>query len=211
MLHAKTRKKELVDRLFNLGLSISYDRVMCLSAEMGNNVCQRFRMEQVVCPTTMRGNIFTTAAVDNIDHNPSATTAKDSFHGTGISLLQHPTCADAGVDRGIVIIGGNVGSKTVGDLPHFYADVPPVTFSIKEYTVPATHVTSLRRRNFKTHTKQQYRWLENTRHVLDDDEEKDFENISWAAYHASHQTPGDRIITPTALLSFSRSVPTLWL
>ena len=39
-----------------------------------------------------------------------------------------------------------------------------------------------------------------TQGVLNDDKEKDFENISWAAYHASHQTPGDRIITPTALL-----------
>ena len=48
MLHAQTRKRELVDRLFNLGLNISYDRVLHLSAEMGNSVCQRFHMEQVV-------------------------------------------------------------------------------------------------------------------------------------------------------------------
>ena len=31
--------------------------------------------------------LFTVAAVDNIDYIPSATTAKDSFHGTGISLM----------------------------------------------------------------------------------------------------------------------------
>ena len=101
MLHAQTRKRDLVDWLFNLGLSVSYDRVLRLSAEMGNSVCQRFHMEQVVCPPTLKGNVFTTAAVDNIDHNPSATTAKDSFHGTGISLLQHPTSADEGVHGGI--------------------------------------------------------------------------------------------------------------
>ena len=111
MLHAQTRKRKLVDRLFNLGLSISYDRVLRLSAEMGNSVCQRFHMEQVVCPPIMRGSVFTTAAVDNIDHNPSATTAKDSFHGTGISLIQHPTFADEGVDRGIVILEGKAGSN----------------------------------------------------------------------------------------------------
>ena len=77
MLHAQTRKKDLVDELFNVGLSISYDRVLRLSAEMGNSVCQRFHVEQVVCPSMLKSNIFTTAAVDNIDHNPSATTAKD--------------------------------------------------------------------------------------------------------------------------------------
>ena len=39
MMHAHTRKKELVDRLSHLGLSISYDRVLQLSAQMGNSVC----------------------------------------------------------------------------------------------------------------------------------------------------------------------------
>ncbi|KAJ8407186.1 hypothetical protein AAFF_G00288620 [Aldrovandia affinis] len=91
MLHAHTRKNELVDRLSHLGLSISYDRVLQLSAQMGNSVCQQFHRERVVCPPKMRGQVFTTAAVDNIDHNPSATTSKDSFHGTAISLIQHPS------------------------------------------------------------------------------------------------------------------------
>ena len=87
MLHAQTCKRDLVDKLFNFGLSISYDRVLCLLAEMGNSVCQHFYAEQVVCPSILKRNTFTTAVVDNIDHNPSATTAKDSFHGTGISLI----------------------------------------------------------------------------------------------------------------------------
>ena len=153
MLHAQTRKREIVDRLFSIGLSISYDCVLRLSAEMGNSVSQRFHMEQVVFPSTMRGSVFTTAAVENIDHNPSATTAKDSFHGTGISLLQHPNVADEGVDHGIVIIEGNAGSKTVNQLPHFYTDVPPVTSSVKQPTVPTTNVTSLKRSDFKKQTK----------------------------------------------------------
>lgn len=33
--------------------------------------------------------MFTVVAVDNIDHIPSSTTAKGSFHGTAISLMQH--------------------------------------------------------------------------------------------------------------------------
>ena len=200
MLHAQTRKRELVDRLFNLGLSISYDRVLRLSAEMGNSVCQRFHMEQVVCPPIMRGSVFTTAAVDNIDHNPSATTAKDSFHGTGISLVQHPTFADEGVDRGIVIIGGNAGSKTVHQLPHFYTDVPPVTSSVKQSAVPTTSMTSLKRNDFTKHSEKEYRWLENTRQVIEENADRSSENTSWAAYHARNQECGDRIITPTALL-----------
>ena len=44
--------------------------------------------------------LFTTAAVDNIDHNPSFTTARDSFHGTRISLFQPIYTKHPGVDRG---------------------------------------------------------------------------------------------------------------
>ena len=131
MLHAQTRKRELVDKLFNLGLSISYDRVLRLSAEMGNRVCQHFHVEQVVCPPMLKGSVFTIAAVDNLDHNPSATTNNDSFHGTGISLLQHPVSADEGVQNATVITG-NAGSRSVGNLPHFYTDVPPIACSVKQ-------------------------------------------------------------------------------
>ena len=41
-LHGHTRKKELVDRLYHLGLNISYDRVLRLSAQVGNRVCKQW-------------------------------------------------------------------------------------------------------------------------------------------------------------------------
>jgi hypothetical protein len=47
--------------------------------------------------------VFTTAAVDNVDHNPSSTTSKSSFHGTGISIFQHPTDDNDGVERDAMI------------------------------------------------------------------------------------------------------------
>ena len=199
VLHAHTRKRELIDKFFHLGLSISYDRVLCLSAEMGNSVCQRFHMQKVVCPPTLRGEVFTTAAVDNLDQNPSATTAKDSLHGTAVSLLQHPSCAGEGVDRGVAIIRGNTISRVVTPLPHFYTDVPSVT-SVKQTAIPATSLVFLKRTNFKSHTEGEYRWLENTRNVLEGSAENSEKNLSWAAYHASNQVPGNRVITPTALL-----------
>uniref|UniRef100_UPI00358FEB60 uncharacterized protein isoform X2 n=1 Tax=Myxine glutinosa TaxID=7769 RepID=UPI00358FEB60 len=82
MVHAQTRKREVVERLSHLGVSITYDRVLRLSAQLGESVIQQYHKDQVVCPPKMRGGVFTTAAVDNIDHNPSSTTSKESFHGT---------------------------------------------------------------------------------------------------------------------------------
>ena len=91
MLRTKTRKRELVDSMYNLGLCISYDRVLSISTDLGNKLCHHYEVENAVCPPNLRGGLFTTAAVDNIDHNPSSTSAHDSFHGTGISLFQHPS------------------------------------------------------------------------------------------------------------------------
>ena len=102
MMNAHTCKKELVDRLPTLDLSISYDRVLQLSAQIRSNVCKPFHRDQFVCPRKMRGEVFTTAAIDNIDHNPSATPSKGSFCGTAISLIQHPSYSGEGINRSSV-------------------------------------------------------------------------------------------------------------
>ena len=99
MIHAKTRRRDLIDTLFELGLSVSYDRVLQVSTDLANKACSRFEAEHVVCPANLRSGLFTTSAIDNIDHNPSATSAHDSFHGTGIFLFQHPTTDYEGVSR----------------------------------------------------------------------------------------------------------------
>ena len=140
MLHAHTRKMELVDRLSHMGVSISYTRVLELSAQMGNSACQQFHREQSVCSPKLRSNVFTTSAMDTIDHNASSTTVKGSFHCTAISLLQHPSFTGGGVDRSIAIVGGSreATSKMVGRLPHYYTDVPSVTTNMKNISVPAT-------------------------------------------------------------------------
>ena len=113
----------------------------------------------------MRSNVFTTSAIDIIDHNPSSTTAKGSVHGTAISLLQHPSFTGEGVDRSIAIVGGSreASSEMVGRLPHYYTDVPPVTTNMKIIYVPATSVVSLAKDNFKKQTEEEYMWLEHAR------------------------------------------------
>ena len=82
-------RRELGDTLFHLGLSISYDRVLDISMDMANVAASLYESDGVVCPLILRNGLFTTGAVDNIDHNPSSNTARDSFHGTGISLFQN--------------------------------------------------------------------------------------------------------------------------
>ena len=88
MVHCQTRKLDLVDKLFQLRLSVSYDRVLTISTSVANRLNEQYIEHGVICPPALRKTLYTKAAVKNIDHNPSATTAKDSFHDTGISLFQ---------------------------------------------------------------------------------------------------------------------------
>lgn len=104
LLFAKTRKRQLIDTLHKHGISITYDRVLELTKGLGEAVVTRAVEEEVVCPTTLRKGLFTTCAVDNLDHNPSATTAQSAFHGTGISLFQHPSIDEKGEDRNLIQI-----------------------------------------------------------------------------------------------------------
>jgi len=77
--------------------------------------------------------IFTTGAVDNIDHNPSSRTAKDSFHGTAITLTQHPDLNSAGVKRSQACLDPNAPkTKTVSKLPDSYTNIVPVLEEAKK-------------------------------------------------------------------------------
>ena len=85
LLHSHTRSRTLVDKFYHLGLCISYDRMLTLSTNLGNSICAQFEEDGIVCPVSLRFNIFSTFAVDNNGHNPSSRTATNSWHGTAIS------------------------------------------------------------------------------------------------------------------------------
>ena len=66
---------------------------------MANGVIDLFEEDGVVCPTNLREGLFTTGNLDNLDHNPSSTSAQTAFHGTAISLTQHITVDITGTER----------------------------------------------------------------------------------------------------------------
>ena len=90
LVHSQTRKKSIIDKLYSLGLSISYNRVDEIQSAMAEQACDQYRDEGLVCPPSLKRQMFTTAAIDNVDHNSTSNTSKSHFHGTSISLFQHP-------------------------------------------------------------------------------------------------------------------------
>ena len=140
-IHSQTRKRNLVDTFFSLGLSVSYDRVLEISTELANNACNRFESLGAVVPTKMKRSLFTTGAIDNIDHNPSSTTSQGSFHGTSLSVFQHPLPGQAGCSDGIFPefeerIPQSRSGKYVSDLPEFYSNIHPAKLKHNELSPP---------------------------------------------------------------------------
>ena len=70
---------------------MSNDRIMQLEEWMAISACERFDEDGVVVLVYLRKGIFTVAAIDNLGHNPSATTASSSFNRTGINIFQLPS------------------------------------------------------------------------------------------------------------------------
>ncbi len=119
-----------------MGLCISYDRVLTISTDLVNSVCASYEEEGVVCPPILSKYVFCTSACDNSDRNPSSTTGSDSFHGAGISIMQHHNRDGPGMahDQPVIESDGPV-KKAISKLPESCTSVPPVAMGHKEHVV----------------------------------------------------------------------------
>ncbi len=114
---ANTRKRKRVEMLHANGLSTSYDRVLGISAELGDAIVTKCIGYGVFYPPELCRGLFTTSAMDNIDHNPSSSTSTTSFHGTSISISQHPTHKNEGEKQEELQVRGTK-VKRVAELPY---------------------------------------------------------------------------------------------
>ena len=169
-IHAVTRKRTLIDTLFRWGICVSYDRLLKVISDISDGVCEQFSIDGVVCPPKLRTGIFSTAAVDNLDHNPTSATATDSFHGTGISIIQHLCHESRGCDRDIMVINPNRSSSTrsVVPLPSKYTNVPPAALKSKEFTAPSVNgPVALHTLNYLEEAKMdELQWLNAVKQLL---------------------------------------------
>ena len=93
-----------------------------------------------MCSPKLRLELFTTAAIDKIDHNPSSTSAQGSLHGTSISVFQHFQNESNGVERLAMTTSDQEYSHAsrvkLEKLPHSYTNVPLVAMSKKDPILP---------------------------------------------------------------------------
>jgi len=128
------RSKKLISEMYNLGISVSYDRILELENQIATSLCNSTHKIGLVCPHQLCHGLFTVGALDNLDHNPSSATSKESFHGTGIRLFQFPTTCNKGKLQAPVKI--NSTTKKPVRSPDSYTVVPAIVMKKENVAVP---------------------------------------------------------------------------
>ena len=103
--------------------------VLEISSQMGEALVERYLEEGLVCPSVLRKGLLTTGAIDNMDHNPSSTTAKSSFNGTSISIFQRPINSNFEEQSEMLHKVERQNIKTVQPSPESYTNVRPAYFT----------------------------------------------------------------------------------
>ena len=135
--------------------------------------------------------------MDNLDHNPSSTTAVDAFHGTGTSLFQFPTKADPGESRPPVEIPPS--GMRQHSLPDSYAVVPAIALTATAVNVPALLSRPLQTCLDEARAKEK-RWVEHALTLVEKVELTCGDALVWTAYHAGQHSSMDDLPAVCALL-----------
>lgn len=182
MIHNVTKKKKILDKLFKLGVCVSYDRIQEISASITNEQCIKYNQEGLVCPPAASANVFVTAAIDNIDHNQSsANTVNNFFHGSSVTVIQHPKIDAHDQNQKFRHINIERWSRAVNNnLPLSYTNVPPLGRVVKDPLLRTVNTTCFNNSSFDLDM-----WLKRSSEVvMSDRNEEQMERVSFAAFNS---------------------------
>ena len=124
LVHNLTGSSLLVDALFRLGLTISYDRVQQIRKSVGDQICEEFRKDGVVWAYSLPKGTPKAYGFDNANKNSSSTTASESanFNGTVVSVFSFGDSDE--VTKSLNMKGGKPNRKL--KVPDYYSNIEPV-------------------------------------------------------------------------------------
>ena len=114
--------------------------MLTLSTSLGNTICSQFRREGIACPSLLHQGVFTTHATDNINHDPSSRSSRDSFHGTAVTATQHLIKVNDGQIRTPSPFVRSSGLP-VEKLPSDYTTVQRFALAKKDLYAKSLHTT----------------------------------------------------------------------
>jgi hypothetical protein len=183
-IHVTGRHKSVIHKFNKLGLGVSYDRQLRLEEQLASAQCNQYARDGVVAPTSLVKRAFTVGAIDNIDYNPSSSTSKDSFHGTGLSVFQFLN--DFSEEREPALFPP-ISKNSL--LPDSYAIIPEFVLTASKVEPTSRQLTFEPISTFAANVEQEVKWLNHVEtKVKDSNELTETDRLNWSGYHASIQT-----------------------
>lgn len=190
------RCKDFITVMNKLCLCPSYQRIQTLSNQVGNLVIDAFETHQAAVGNNFSFNHFTTGAFDNLDHNPSSSTAYGSFHGSALSLTQH---SHEAIDSGEIACSKISADtpKHLQELPAFYNSMQVVDYTKHSAQAPVTTVSisSFLVDNMSLLMDGEIDWLNHVWQNYSSDI-----LLSWSAFYAKQESPIQHPKCKTSLL-----------
>lgn len=183
-MHGEARLKKQIENAHQVGMSVSYDRVMEVKRAVARAVCKRHAEDGVVLPTNMRRNVFVTYDMDNLDSHSKGNFSQDEFHGTALSATNHLSWENQGEQRDPIQL--DFSDTSVPQLPDSYVIVQPVELSNEPLFVPRNTNRQLRpTNNFIDEAKgKDEAWMKHVATVLEQDTISADEVITWSGYNS---------------------------
>ena len=178
------------------GLSVSYDRIQQIEKSIATSLCQQFQRDGAVVPRNLKKSTFVLSALDNIDHNPSGNLSMDSFHGTSITMHQHPT--NTSVDQEMFQLT-NQSYKI--ELPSSYSIVESIEQE-NEKTAASTKVVTYPIFDIEQELNKERQWAEHSGQLLTQTSMNENDKISWEAYFSEKQTSTEALVLPAEMAIF---------
>ena len=70
-------------------MSVTYNRIQEIQDSIGQQLFEKYEREKIVCPYSLKLDLFTFGTIDNVDHNPTSSATTSSFHGISVSIFQY--------------------------------------------------------------------------------------------------------------------------
>lgn len=198
-MHGDARLKKQIDKSHELGLSVSYGRVMEVKQAIARAVCKRHAEDGVVLPTNLRSNVFVTYDMDNLDNRNTGNFSQDEFHGTALSATNHLSCENQGVQRAPIQL--DFSDTSVPQLPDSYAIIHPVELDNSPLFAPRSINGQVRPSHdlVQGAKLKDESWMTHVTTVLQQDTLPEEEVITWSGYNSRLMGPDS--LKPRAVLA----------
>ena len=189
-----SRSRQLIDDLYHIGLSISYDRVLELIQMFYEELRRGYILHGCFFPRILRKSLFTVWLKDNIDVNPKANFNTSSYHGTSSSVIQFRQNIKDGEEFPLTQFPETVNreSKKLAPLPCEYTNVKnihPIKFTTELYASPSpNHVSPTKFPSYEFAVNEELAWLSKCTDILS---KVDVSIPGWASHHSSQK----RVVT----------------